>query len=196
MNRISVFASGSGSNFQSIINAVERKEIDAEICGLVTNKEDIKAIERAEKAGIPVAVIKPADYPDSDSFSDSLLKQLKQWNPSLIVLAGYLALIPQPVIAAYENRIINIHPSLLPKYGGPGYYGRHVHQAVLDAGETRSGCSVHYVTGQYDEGEVIRQTEVPVLPGDTPETLAERILSEEHKLLPDVINQLLTEIKQ
>lgn len=195
-NNLVIFASGSGTNFQSIIDAVADGRIDAKITGLITNRDNIQSIDRAQRAGIPVAVIKPGEYSATESFSEALLNKLSDWNPDLIVLAGYLAMIPKQVISTYKNRMINIHPSLLPKYGGKGYFGKHVHKAVLSAGDSESGCSVHYVTEDYDTGPVIAQKRVPVLNGDTPERLAARILKEEHRLLPDIINQILTENKQ
>lgn len=193
MNTIVVFASGSGSNFQAIIDAIENKTLEAQIAGLISNKEQIRAIERAKKAGIPVRVINPSDYRGPEEFGIALLRQLHLWNPSLIVLAGYMVKVPDQVISEYRNQIINIHPSLLPKYGGRGYFGKKVHKAVLEAGEKVSGCSVHFVDENYDEGPVIARRQVPVLEEDTPDSLAERVLAEEHKLLPEVIAKLLSE---
>lgn len=192
MNKIVVFASGSGSNFQAIIDAIENGDLDAHIAGLITNKKRIQAIRRAQKAGIPVRVIKPGDYSGPDEFSAALLRQLRLWEPSLIILAGYMVKIPEEVVSEYRNRIINIHPSLLPKYGGRGYFGINVHKAVLEAGDDVSGCSVHLVNEKYDQGPVIAQRKVLVQTGDTPDSLAERVLAEEHKLLPEVIGQLLS----
>lgn len=189
MKNIVVFASGSGTNFQSIIDAVQRGELSARISGLIANKAGIGAIERAEKHDIPVTVINPEDPGSDEGFEKDLLKQLEAWNTDLIVLAGYLKKIPASVINRYSNRILNIHPSLLPKYGGKGFYGSNVHEAVLAAGETESGCTVHIVTEEFDEGPVLAQTKVPVLKGDTPEDLAKRILKEEHKLYPETIQK-------
>lgn len=192
VKNIVVFASGSGTNFQAIIDAVESGEIDARITGLVAGGERIGAVRRAEKAGIPFRVITTSDIPDGKTFADELLHQLKQWRPDLIVLAGYLKQIPADVIKAYPSGIVNIHPSLLPKFGGKGFYGILVHRAVLEADEKESGCTVHLVDEEYDRGPILAQQRVPVLPDDTPESLAERIRREEHKLYPRVIQQLLT----
>lgn len=189
MKKLVVLASGSGSNFQAIIDAIAQGDIKARIAGLIAGKPGIGAIEKARKNDIPVVILKNPSDPDH---SHRLLNYLNRWNPDLIVLAGYLRKIPDEVVEAYKNRIINIHPSLLPKYGGKGFYGEHVHRAVLEAGETESGCTVHYVNELYDEGDIIRQVNVPVLAGDSPKTLAKRVLAEEHKLLPSVITELLT----
>lgn len=188
MKKLVVFASGSGSNFQAIIDAVENGTISAEIAGLISNKKDAGAVGRAQKHQIPVRII-PAE--DPGVFVKELPRQLDIWSPDLIVLAGFLKKIPDKILKKYPRRIINIHPSLLPKYGGKGFYGQRVHQAVLDAGDDISGCTVHYVNEEYDRGDIIRQERVDVLPGDTPETLAARVLSREHQILPVVIKDLI-----
>ncbi|WP_026166487.1 phosphoribosylglycinamide formyltransferase [Gracilimonas tropica] len=190
MKNIVVFASGSGTNFQSLIDAIARGDLSAQISGLITNRTNIGAIHRAQKHGIPVKVIDP-DILSEDHFADQLINQIHHWNADLIVLAGYLKKIPASVIEAYSNRILNIHPALLPKFGGKGFYGLNVHQAVIEAGEQESGCSVHIVTEEFDKGPVIAQTKVKILPGDTPESLAKRILAEEHKLYPKAIQKHL-----
>jgi len=189
LKNIVVFASGSGTNFQTVVNEVDSGMIKAEICGLIASKPDIGAIHRAYKAGIPTSVISPS----SDAFEKNLENQLDKWQPDLIILAGYLAKVPANILQKYTGRIINIHPSLLPKYGGAGYYGLRVHRAVLEAGDTESGCTVHIVTDEYDQGPVLAQKKVPVKPGDSPEELAERVLKEEHKLLPKVVSQILND---
>jgi phosphoribosylglycinamide formyltransferase 1 len=190
VKKLVIFASGSGSNFQAIIDAIESGYITAEIAGLVSNKEGIGAIERANNHKIPVAVISDSDY---DQFTSRLKQQLTDWNPDLIILAGFLKKIPDEIVRMYQNKIINIHPALLPKHGGKGFYGLRVHRAVLDAGDQESGCTVHYVNENYDEGDVIRQEKVPVHQTDTPESLAARILKAEHKLLPSVIKQIINQ---
>lgn len=190
MHKLVVLASGSGSNFQAIIDAIHRGDIDAQIIGLITNKPEIGAIKRAEKNSIPVKVLSPSE---PEFFKKKLLDTLLNWNPDLIVLAGFLRKIPDEVIEAFSGKIINIHPSLLPKYGGKGFYGKRVHQAVIDAKETESGCTVHLVNEKYDAGAIIEQIAVPVLPTDDADTLAKRVLKQEHKLLPKIINKILTE---
>ncbi|MDX1618162.1 MAG: phosphoribosylglycinamide formyltransferase [Balneolaceae bacterium] len=191
MNSIVVFASGSGTNFQAIIDAVESGEIDARISGLVASKPGIGALERARKHGIESVVLAPGDFQEAEAYEKRLLEVLADWDPDLIVLAGYMQKVPASVIDRYPRRIINIHPALLPKYGGKGFYGIKVHEAVIEGGEEESGCSVHYVTEEYDEGPVIAQSRVPVRDADDPAALAERVLKQEHKLLPKVISELL-----
>lgn len=191
MKNIVVFASGSGTNFQAVIDAILRGDIDARISGLITNKTQVGAISRAKEYNIPSKIFNPADFDDEPAYARQLLVQLKAWNTDLIVLAGYLKKIPSEIIKAFPGRIINIHPALLPKFGGKGFYGHHVHKAVIDAGEKKSGCTVHVVTDEFDAGPVLAQIEVPVRPDDSPATLAQRILEQEHILLPKVINQVL-----
>ncbi len=184
-----MFASGSGSNFQAIIDFIENGHIDAQISGLIASRPNIGAIDRAYKYNIPHFVL--ATDQSGAGLSDILIKKLNEWKPDLIVLAGFLKKIPSEVIEEYRNKIINIHPSLLPKFGGKGFYGINVHKAVIEAGEQESGCTVHYVNEQYDKGDIIKQKKVPVLEGDTPESLAQKVLKEEHKLLPNVIAEIL-----
>lgn len=193
MKNIVVFASGSGTNFQAIIDAVEAGEIKARIRGLVANKPGIGALKRARKHGIDREVLAPSDFEGQREYENRLLEILSEWKADLIVLAGYMLKIPESVIERYPRRIINIHPALLPKYGGKGFYGMKVHKAVIAGGETESGCTVHYVTEEYDDGPIIAQAKVPVRESDDAETLAGRVLEQEHRLLPKVIDQLLEE---
>ncbi len=189
--RIVVLASGSGSNFQAILDAIDRGEVDAEVVRLIASRPSIGAIEKATLAGIPSVVVQKSMFNSLESFEKSLLDEISDSKPDLVILAGYLVQIPLSVIRAFENRIINIHPSLLPEFGGKGYYGIKVHEAVIEAGKSESGCTVHLVTENYDEGPILAQTRVPVLKNDTAETLASRILDEEHKLLPKTIQTIL-----
>ena len=191
MKQLVFFASGSGTNFQSVIDAVKEGEIDANIAGLIVNKPGTGAAERAAKNDIPVEILAPSSFETSEAYQSVLLNTLKRWQPDLIVLAGYMLKIPERIIEAYPEQIINIHPSLLPKFGGKGFYGIKVHKAVLDAGENETGCSVHLVNEQYDQGPVLAQRKVPVKESDSPETLAKRVLEKEHELLPQVIKNYL-----
>jgi len=193
LKKVVVFASGSGTDFQSIIDAIAEKSLHAEIAGLITNNPDAGALERAQQNDIPERVFRLSDYPDTESYTNDLVDQLDEWKPDLIVLAGYLKKIPVEVIRQYENRIINIHPALLPKYGGKGFYGIKVHRAVIASGDRESGCTVHIVTEEYDKGPILAQVKVSVQKDDTPEILQQRVLKEEHRLLPQVINNLLTQ---
>lgn len=194
MKHIVVFASGSGTNFQSLINAVEAGQIEARIRGLITNNSEAGALHRAEKHKIDAEIISPSAFEDDRDYENHLLAQLKEWDTDLIVLAGYMRKIPKAVIDKYEGRIMNIHPSLLPKYGGKGFYGINVHKAVIENRESQSGCTVHLVTEQYDEGPILEQETVPVYPYDDAETLAKRVLEKEHKLLPRVVGELIEEL--
>ncbi|MCG2589156.1 phosphoribosylglycinamide formyltransferase [Rhodohalobacter sulfatireducens] len=190
MKKLVIFASGSGTNMQAIIDEIESGKIRAEIAGLIVNKSEIKAIKRARKYNIPVSIITDKD---DETFSSKLNEQLSEWKPDLIVLAGFLKKIPDLIIKKYQNKIINIHPALLPKYGGKGFYGLNVHRAVLESGDKESGCTVHYVNEEYDKGPIISQEKVPVHSTDTPENLAKRVLKAEHKLLPSVIKKLINQ---
>ena len=192
MHNLVFFASGSGTNFQSVIDAIESGRLDARITGLISNTPRAGAIDRAKEHDIPAYVIDTND-PASEK---ELLDLLGSLDPGLIVLAGYLRKIPDSVIRTYSGRIINIHPSLLPKYGGKGYYGMNVHRAVIENREKVSGCTVHFVDEIYDNGQVIEQVEVPVEQTDTPESLAKKILRREHELLPETIQKLLTQTSQ
>ena len=190
MNKLVVLASGSGTNFQAILDAIQTGSISANVSGLITNNPEARAIQRAHSHDIPVKIISTADR---EAYENQLLKTLLSWNPDLIVLAGFLKKIPESVVDAFDQKIINIHPALLPKFGGKGFYGARVHQAVIKAGEKESGCTVHYVNQHYDDGDIIEQVTVPVSSDDDAESLAKKVLQEEHKLLPRIINQLLTE---
>lgn len=194
MINIVVFASGSGTNFQAIIDAAEEGQIDGCIRGLITNKGEIQAIERAQNHEIDHVILRPSQFADHSAYVEALLDQLAKWDTDLIALAGYMIKIPTEVIEAYEGRIVNIHPSLLPKFGGKGFYGMKVHRAVIDNEETQSGCTVHLVTEEYDDGPILGQTKVPVKKTDDADTLASRILKEEHKLFPKVIAELADQL--
>jgi len=149
---------------------------------VVSNRATAGALERARQAGVPGAVLHdPADTAELLALLD---------DADLVVLAGYMKLVPAAVVARFRHRMINIHPALLPAFGGPGMYGHHVHEAVLASGATTSGATVHYADERYDRGPIIAQRAVPVLPGDTPETLAARVLAVEHELLPWVVLEL------
>lgn len=187
--KLVVFASGSGSNFQSIIDAVKAGKINAEISGLITNNASAFAIERAKHAGISALVVSEKYFDSYESYEENLLKHVRFFEADILVLAGYMRKIPVSLIQEFNGNILNIHPALLPKFGGKGMYGIHVHKAVLEAGEKESGCTVHVVTENYDEGPVLGQAKVPVLSGDTPELLQKRVLEQEHVLYVNVLAQ-------
>jgi formyltetrahydrofolate-dependent phosphoribosylglycinamide formyltransferase len=191
---IVVLASGSGTNFQAIIDAVESGKINGRISGLITNKTAIGAVDRAKKHNIAHTVLSPSDFADADNYTQELLQKLDEWETDIIALAGYLVKVPTEVINRYEGRILNIHPALLPKFGGKGFYGLKVHQAVIEHEELESGCTVHVVTDEYDAGPVLAQAKVAVKKTDDASTLAKRILEEEHRLYPKIIAKMADEI--
>lgn len=190
MVRVAVFASGSGSNLQSLIDRLNtRADAPAHIALVVSDRSDARALTRAEAAGIPSRVI-PVVGRDADTVAAETLDALGAAHIDALALAGYLKLVPPAVTHAYRYRILNIHPALLPSFGGKGMFGIRVHRAVLEAGCTVTGATVHFVDERYDEGKVLAQWPVPVLRGDTPETLAARVLQVEHALYPVTVEWL------
>lgn len=187
-----VFGSGRGSNFRAILSAIQNGKISgAGICMVLSNSSTAGILDIARENGIPAVHLSRQHYPDDDAFARAMLASLEAHGAQAILLAGYMKMVPSSVIAAYRNRILNIHPALLPRFGGQGMYGIHVHEAVLAAGEHESGASVHFVDEEYDRGPVLLQRRVPVVPGDTPETLAARVLEAEHALYPDALRLFL-----
>ncbi|MDR2078236.1 MAG: phosphoribosylglycinamide formyltransferase [Treponema sp.] len=173
---ILVLVSGGGTNLQALIDAEKAGRLEpGRIVGVISDRRSAYALERAKSAGIP-AMVEKAD----SGLSDRLLRGAREMDAGLIILAGFLSILEGEIIRAYGGRIVNLHPSLLPKFGGAGMYGERVHQAVLAAGETESGCTVHLVDAGTDSGPILLQRKVPVLPTDTADSLAERIHKEEH----------------
>ena len=184
--RMAVLASGGGSNLQAILEHLDTigAARAADVVLVASNRPDAGALERARARDIATAVIeRPADGP-------ALRALLESHDVSLVVLAGYLKLVPPEVTRHWRGRIVNIHPALLPKFGGPGMYGRRVHEAVIAAGESESGATVHQVDDAYDRGAIIAQARVPVEPGDTPDSLGARVLMAEHRLYPSTLHAL------
>lgn len=192
MLKIAVLVSGGGTNLQAIIDAVADGGIkDTEITAVISNNRNAFALERAKKAGIEALVVTPKDYEDRAQFNQALLDTLNSLKVDLIVLAGYLVVIPETVIDAYPNKIINIHPSLIPAFCGTGYYGLKVHEAALKRGVKVVGATVHFVDKGTDTGPIIMQKAVAVENGDTPEILQRRVMEQaEWKLLPAVIDKI------
>lgn len=188
---IVILASGSGSNAQRLLEHFEHHP-DIRVAALFSNNPNAYALKRAETYHVPALLFTREEFYKSDR----VLHQLQQFKPDLIVLAGFLWLVPQNLLQAYPNQIINIHPALLPQYGGKGMHGQHVHAAVIQAGEPESGITIHYINEEYDKGAFIRQERCPVLPTDTPEALAARVLQLEHQHLPQVVEQLLLQQDQ
>mgnify|MGYP002624654338 CR=1 FL=1 len=192
MLKIAVMVSGGGTNLQAIIDRVKDNTIrNAEISVVISNNEGVYALKRAEDAGIKSVVVSPKNYESRDEFNKSLLATVDESGADLIVLAGFLVVIPEIMIDRYENKIINIHPSLIPSFCGTGYYGLKVHEAALKRGVKYSGATVHYVDKGTDTGPIILQKPVEVRDGDTPEVLQRRIMEEaEWKLLPKAIDMI------
>jgi|WetSurMetagenome_2_1015567.scaffolds.fasta_scaffold647069_1 phosphoribosylglycinamide formyltransferase 1 len=186
MHQIAIFASGNGSNAQRIIEHFEGSP-STKVALVLCNNPSAYVLERARLANIPTLLFNRQEFYESDRVPAAL----RNGGITLIVLAGFLWLIPSNILAAYPGRIINIHPALLPRYGGKGMYGMKVHEAVLASGDPESGISIHFVNDRYDDGNIIFQARCPVLPGDTPDTLATRIHQLEHLHYPQVIDQLL-----
>jgi len=186
--RAAVFASGGGTNFQALLDH-QRADGAWRIVLLVCDREDAGAIARAVEADVPVAVVRPSGR-EAAAVAREMLDLLERHRVDLILLAGYVKLIPADVVARYRRRMLNIHPALLPSFGGKGMYGKRVHAAVLAAGVTESGASVHFVDEEYDRGPVIARRRVPVLAGDTPESLAARVLEVEHLLYPAAVDHV------
>jgi len=197
MINISVLVSGGGTNLQALIDGVEDSRIkDARIVLVLSSKDGVYALERARKAGIETKVISKKDYPDEEEKADALLAALAEVKTDLVVTAGYMSILNKRVCAAYKGRMINIHPALLPKHGGVGYYGLRVHQAVLEAGDKETGATVHFVDEGVDSGEIILQKSIPVLDDDTPETLQKRLLDEvEHVIIVEGTNKIVEKLK-
>ena len=187
---LGVIASHGGTNLQAIINACAHGSLDAEIRVVISNNSRSLALERARRAKIPAAHLSSVTHPDPECLDAAIADTLTSHGVQLIALAGYMRKLGPRTLSRYRNRILNIHPALLPKFGGQGMYGERVHAAVLAAGESISGVSVHLVDEEYDRGPVIAQSKVPVLPNDTPDTLAARILEQEHLLYPQTIQRI------
>lgn len=190
MLKIAVMVSGGGTNLQAIIDAIAAGKItDTEISVVISNKKDAYALERAEKAGIASVCVSPSDYETREQFSEALLKAVDSYKVDLVVLAGYLVILPEIFVKHYENRILNIHPSLIPSFCGMGYYGLKVHEGVLARGNKLTGATVHFVDSGADTGPILLQKAVEVKEGDTPELLQRRVMEEvEWKILPEAIN--------
>lgn len=195
MLRICVLVSGGGTNLQAILDAIDNKTItDAQVVAVISNNEGAYALERAKNHGIPSECISPRTFETRDEFNKALIAKVDSYKPDLIVLAGFLVKIPEAMIARYRNKIINIHPSLIPSFCGVGYYGLKVHEAALARGVKITGATVHYVDEGMDSGPIILQKAVEVKEGDTPQTLQRRVMEEaEWKILPQAIQMVKEE---
>jgi phosphoribosylglycinamide formyltransferase 1 len=182
---IAVLVSGSGTTLQSLIDRVAAGTLPVRIVQVISSKASALGVERARKAGIPVEVVERKAFPTLEAFSERTFELCRRAGAKLICLGGYLQLLKIP--ADFRGKVLNIHPALLPSFGGKGMYGHHVHEAVIGYGAKESGCTVHLVDDQYDHGPIVAQRAVEVLPDDTPETLAARVFQQECELYPEVI---------
>ena len=186
MKNIVIFASGTGSNAEKIIHYF-KKHSSISVVAVFSNNENAKVIEKAKILKVPTVT-----FSKDELYGDFVIFKLNAFNPDLIVLAGFLWKFPEPIIAKYPNQIINIHPALLPKYGGKGMYGKQVHQAVLENNETETGITIHFVNEQYDQGRIIFQKSVSIIDCSSAEDIATKVHELEHRHFPEVISQLLT----
>ena len=189
--RLAIFLSGRGSGFQNLFRATEKGLLSAEIVYVVSSSSKAGGLKLAISYGFETFVYCESDYESAAVASADMVARLKERRVEQIALAGYLRLFPPEIVQAYRNRITNIHPALLPKFGGKGMFGRHVHEAVIDAGEIESGATVHLVDERYDHGQILEQSRVTVYDDDSPETLSARVLIEEHKIYPQAIENLI-----
>lgn len=190
MQNIAVCVSGGGTNLQAIIDSVADGRIkNTKIAVVISNKKDAFALQRAAGAGIAAECICPREFPDREAFADAMIETLEKYNIDLVVLAGYLVIVPAKMIQRYRNRMINIHPSLIPSHCGMGFYGLKVHESVLAAGNKVTGATVHFVDEEADHGPILLQKAVEVQEGDTPESLQKRVMEQaEWKILPQAID--------
>jgi len=185
---LGVLVSGRGTNLQAVIDSIQKGNLQAEVCVVISNKRDAYALKRAEKHGIPHYCVLRRDYKTQKDFESDMVNLLKKHNVELVVLAGFMTILSPYFVNEFKNKIINVHPSLIPAFCGKGFYGERVHKAVIDYGVKITGATVHFVDEGTDTGPIILQQAVPVLDDDTVESLAARVLEVEHRLLPKAIN--------
>jgi phosphoribosylglycinamide formyltransferase 1 len=190
--KLGFLASHNGSNLQAIVDACRSGALDAVPAVVVSNNGDSGALSRARLEGIPDYHLSSRTHPDPVELDLAVAQAMQTHSVDVVVLAGYLKKLGPKILADYHGRILNIHPALLPKYGGKGMYGMHIHEAVIAAGDDETGVSIHIVDGDYDTGEIVAQSRVPVEPTDTPQTLAQRVLKREHAFFPEVLQKIVT----
>lgn len=198
MKRIAVLVSGGGSNMQAIIDAVKNgvlKDI-AKVVLVISNNPNAYALDRAKKENIKSLCIERKNYADDFLFNEEILEKLEENKVDIICLAGYMRIVGENIINKYQGRVLNIHPSLLPKFGGKGMYGHYVHEAVAKAKENKSGATVHFADENYDTGKIIIQQEVPVMEDDTPQDIAKKVLEIEHKIYPLAIKKVIENLNK
>lgn len=184
---IAIFASHRGTNMQAIIDACKRGDLNGEVCVVISNNLNSQALEKARIAGIPEYHLSNKTHPEEDELDEAICKVLTESGVDIVALAGYMKKLGPEVLKQHKGRILNIHPSLLPKYGGKGMYGIHVHRAVIEAGEKTTGVTIHLIEGEYDTGKIIRQCEIEVLEGDTIDTLSKRVLEKENSFYVETL---------
>lgn len=185
--RVAVFASGRGSNFQAILRDVDRGDIDADVVLCLSDRPEARALDLAHSRGLDTAVLHPAEYSGYADYASDMLDRLREHDVNFIVLAGYMKKVPSQVVQNFPRRILNIHPALLPAFGGKGMYGHHVHEAVVEYGVHWTGATVHIVEEEYDTGPIVLQEPVPVYPDDAPSDVAARVLEVEHRIYAEAL---------
>jgi phosphoribosylglycinamide formyltransferase-1 len=193
VKHLTFLVSGSGSNMQSIVNSANRGILKglAEIVLIISNNPNAYALKRAKNENIKAVCIERKSFEDEKSFNGAILKELQNVEADIVCLAGYMRMIGQEIIDVYRGRILNIHPALLPKFGGKGMYGHYVHEAVVKAGEKKSGATVHFVEGEYDTGKIIIQRKVKVFESDTSQAVAKKVLAVEHRIYSEAIKKVI-----
>jgi phosphoribosylglycinamide formyltransferase-1 len=192
--KLAVFSSHGGSNLQAIIDACKSRELDAEVSVVISNNSDSFALERARREKIPYFHLSSKTYPEQEKLDEAIYSILKSYSVEIVILAGYMKKLGKLILDKYKGKILNIHPSLLPKYGGKGMYGVFVHEAVLKSGDHETGVTIHLVDEEYDRGKILNQCIVPVEKGDTVETLSKRVLESEHIIYVETL-KLISEGK-
>lgn len=193
--KIAILISGGGTNAQSVIDATKSGEIpNGEVCVVISDTAGAYGLQRAKNSNIPAVELNKKVFADKQAFYNRLFLEIEKSKADMVVLAGFLSIVPKEIVNAFQGRMINIHPSLIPKYSGMGFYGHKVHEAVIANGEKFSGATVHFVETGVDTGQIILQEKVPVLKEDTPDTLAARVLETEHKILVQAVRQLTDQI--
>lgn len=187
MLNVGVLASGNGTNLQAILDACQTGKIPAQVVVVISNEPNAFALERARKHGVDTVIVNHRDFENRERFEEKLIQELDSRNVGLVCLAGFMRILTPFFVNHYQGRMMNIHPALLPLFGGKGFYGEKVHQAALESGMKFSGCTVHFVTAETDGGPIILQAMVPILDDDTPETLAARIHEKEHEIYPEAV---------
>jgi phosphoribosylglycinamide formyltransferase-1 len=197
MKKLAILVSGSGSNMQSIIDSTKHGILEgfAQVVLVISSNSNAYAIERAKRENIRTLCVERKNFKDEKSFNDAMLKNLQNEGADIICLAGYTRMIGYGIIKAYPDRILNMHPALLPKFGGKGMYGYHVHEAVVKAKEQESGATVHFVEKEYDTGEIIMQQAIVILDKDTPQDVAQKVLAVEHQIYPKAIKKVIKNLK-